>query len=469
MFIIAACNPQKGDGLFDLPITWHKPKYYVRALHPTLDFLKWDYGSLDETQETEYVNVKMRMVSENIFHGTKFEDLAHLIVQSQMKMREFAKQALAKSIDDRTAQISSKSCVSQRDIQRVFSFHTWLMKFYTRFNQHDKTTRAQRAVLVSLALVYYLRLDREFRKRYADFMDIKGMRIGSIKFRIALNHELDWFMSKMHIPPGIAGTTALKENIFAIIACCETQTPLIILGEPGTSKTLSFNLSIENLQGKESRSDTFKNTFFHSLEPFFYQCSRHTTSDEVENVFTNAIERQETYRRARLNACSVVFMDEAGLPEERHESLKVLHYFLDRKQVSFVAITNHALDAAKTNRAVCLYRPKTSPEDLNILAKSSAEMSLNEFEKHSIATFCVLFNEIMEDHNLKHFYGQRDFIHFVNYLRRNCIQNGITVQIMVEALERNLNGHEEFEIKIVKAFIEKVNLFHCFSNLYIHS
>ena len=62
-------------------------------------------------------------------------------------------------------------------------------------------------------------------------------------------------------------------------------------------------------------------------------------------------------------------MDEAGLPEERHESLKVLHYHLDRKEVSFVAITNHALDAAKTNRAISLYRPETSTEDLKILAK----------------------------------------------------------------------------------------------------
>jgi hypothetical protein len=47
-------------------------------------------------------------------------------------------------------------------------------------------------------------------------------------------------------------------------------------------------------------------------------------------------------------------MDEAGLPEESKESLKVLHYYLERHmsikaKVAFVAITNHALDAAKSN------------------------------------------------------------------------------------------------------------------------
>jgi len=35
----------------------------------------------------------------------------------------------------------------------------------------------------------------------------------------------------------------------------------------------------------------------------------------------------------------------------------VLHYHLDQKEVAFVGITNHVLDAAKTNRAVSLFRP----------------------------------------------------------------------------------------------------------------
>ena len=50
-------------------------------------------------------------------------------------------------------------------------------------------------------------------------------------------------------------------------------------------------------------------------------------------------------------------MDEAGLPEESHESLKVLHY---KSEVPFVAITTHILDAAKTNRAISLFRPESA-------------------------------------------------------------------------------------------------------------
>ena len=37
--------------------------YYVRSLHPTLKHLMWDYGSLGEEQERDYVNEKMKMVN----------------------------------------------------------------------------------------------------------------------------------------------------------------------------------------------------------------------------------------------------------------------------------------------------------------------------------------------------------------------------------------------------------------------
>ena len=40
---------------------WVRGTYYVRTLHPTLSFLMWDYGSLDNDQEEEYIQAKMIM------------------------------------------------------------------------------------------------------------------------------------------------------------------------------------------------------------------------------------------------------------------------------------------------------------------------------------------------------------------------------------------------------------------------
>ena len=76
------------------------------------------------------------------------------------------------------------------------------------------------------------------------------------------------------------------------------------------------------------------------MDPHYYQCSRRTTSTEIETVFQRAINRQRSHKSfsmpIRCGQLSiiiliiftvillVVFMDEAGLPEESHESLKVI-------------------------------------------------------------------------------------------------------------------------------------------------
>jgi hypothetical protein len=57
--------------------------------------------------------------------------------------------------------------------------------------------------------------------------------------------------------------------------------------------------------------------------------------------------------------------------EESMESLKVLHYFLDDCKVACVLITNNALDAAKMNRAIVVYRQSPELEELVMLLAGS--------------------------------------------------------------------------------------------------
>ena len=262
----------------------------------------------------------------------------------------------------------------------------------------------------------------------------------------AFSDELDWYMKRVELPTGIARTRALKENLFATIICTVTHTPLIIVGAPGSSKTLSFNLTIDNLKGQESKMRPFTDiSLFPSLDPHFYQCSRQTTSNEIQTVFSRAINRQCSYSEFKLPIYCVVFMDEAGLPEESHESLKVLHYHLDQQEVSFVAITNHVLDAAKTNRAVSLFRPEASDEDLETLAKGSLctipDNPPPELMKdlEMIVQFCPAYSHLMTEPNFNQYFGLRDFMHFLSYLRRHREQM-LTPQLVTKALERNFNG-----------------------------
>ena len=463
MFIIAACNPLRGDStavLRNMKNVWHKPSYYVRELHPTIDYLKWDYGALNDVQELEYVTAKMRMLTKDS-SSFKTEELTYLIRESQVRIREYAKRTLTEAAySPQEAKKSARSCVSQRDMQRVFDFYKWLFNTYKEFKRFSTTKEQQvRAVLVSLGLVYYLRLGDKDRKSYSQFLNIQSRDLGNVDFTTAFNEELDWYMNRVDLPPGIAKTTALKENVFANIVCCQTHTPLIIIGEPGTSKTLSFNIVANTFKGRASKHDDFKVIkLFNGLQPFFYQCSQHTSSIEIQNLFKQAIQRQKIYQSSSVPTYCVVFMDEAGLPEERHESLKVLHYHLDKREVSFVAITNHALDAAKTNRAISLYRPETSTNDLEILAKDLLYSTIPlERNNLMIVKFCTAFSSVMKLDKFKHFYGQRDFLHFITFLRRKRGSGFLNEDIVLESLERNLNGHEDFP-EVCNYFLKEVSI-----------
>ena len=411
----------------------------------------------------EYVTAKMRAFTKDKPEAFTSDELTYLIVESQRRMRQFAYQTLSnKGVRDMEARRCSRSCVSQRDMQRVFDFYLWLLNTYKTFQRYTTTKEQQlRALLVSLGLVYYLRLGERDRGSYAEFLNIqcRELQVGSIvNFTKAFNDELEWYMERMSLPPGIAKTRALKENVFANIACCQTHTPLIIIGEPGTSKTLSFNLVTSTFKGKSSKNEALRNVaVFRALQPFFYQCSKHTNSMEVENLFKQAIERQRVFASSNVPTYCVVFMDEAGLPEERHESLKVLHYYLDRREVSFVAITNHALDAAKTNRAISIYRPETSTKDLKLLTKALLHTSTHILsrEQDIINEICSSFGAVMKNPKFYNFYGQRDFMHFISYLRRKRGNGLLTEDIVLQALERNFNGHEDF-LEVFDYFLQVV-------------
>ena len=427
--------------------------------------LKWDYGSLDEYQERDYINAKLRLMDKEM-SNVELANLAELIVTSQNLLRAFAfKQLKMLGVEVSNALKCSKSSVSQRDIQRVFTFYEWLMKLYIKYQPHGANENYHLcAIMVSLAIVYYMRLDSAYRGDFSEAMDKSSHLNAGISFTDAFLRELEWFITKMDIPQGIAKTQALKENIFSTIICTMTYTPLIIVGPPGCSKTLSFNLVTANLRGQESKVKLFRDTeLFRSLDPHYYQCSHRTTSNEIQTVFSRAVNRQRNYSTVPLPINCVVFMDEAGLPEEGLESLKVLHYHLDRREVCFVAISNHMLDAAKTNRAVSLYRSEPSIDELRTLAKGCICDTPNnppaELKKDIdiIVKFCPIYHSFMERPEFRKFYGLRDFIHFINYLKRNR-RKGISDILVLEALERNFNGHKMFD-SICKEFLSVVSMY----------
>lgn len=378
LFLIAASNPHRATSI---PISTHSARsdwvlgwYHVKEIHPTMQLLKWNFGALSHEQEAEYVKSLMRITANKMRQKrdscryfdnlTESENsrLSTFISRAQKNVREFAKDTLMKlEFDESEAIVRSKSSVSQRDIQRVFH----LIEFFGSYIEprnfaHDKPVNpymiCRRIVFVAVGVVYYLKLDPDHRKIFRAKMQID---LETQSFEMVFEDEIKYLIEKTELPPGIALTQGLKENLFSTIVCTATKIPLIIIGPPGTSKTLSFNLTVQNLnKARQLESTSIQNLNFPSLDPHYYQCSRKSTSKEIENVFKRAIFRQDGNNQANLLVNCVVFLDEAGLPEEQQDSLKVLHYYLDKPVVSFVAISNHILDAAKSNRAINVFRPQ---------------------------------------------------------------------------------------------------------------
>jgi hypothetical protein len=497
--VIAACNPARSIAAVkggvnrhdDLGKDWASGHYQVHPLPRTMHMVKWNYGSLGLEQEKEFIQRRLEMLD---LQSDALDRLttAELISSSQQMIRMFAVEhiqhrlmqqnaALPKPLPRadvvRDADEKAHSVVSLRDIQRVFSLYQFFLQLDTVVKGRNDASR--RALLLTIGVVYYLRLGPTYRVRFLGGLEnIATESLEQLKLDTALEDAMQQILDETEVPQGIARTTGLKENVFMTFVCALSRVPLIIIGPPGSSKTLSVNIVTGNANGEESRKAYYRQ--HPRLDPFHYQCSRLSTSTEIESVFKMAIERQSRHPHSQLQC--LVFMDEAGLPEEEQESLKVLHYFLEGHmstvaEVGFVAITNHVLDAAKSNRCMCLLRSEPDSEELQSIANgclfdesdfqtkmqlvcgvpSGCELTVAHLIDSLCRTYTMLLNDTGQFTWFETRFGLRDFIHALKLLRRlSTTKRGFAISIgcVVQALERNFNGVEQphFEA-IVHAFV----------------
>ena len=453
----------------------------------------WDFGSLKENEERDYILSKFKLL-DNQLTELECETLIEKISLSQHLLRQFTKDYLIDAnVAEKDATAASFSSVSQRDIQRVLKLYIWLKSSFQLLEKYGYSVISEarsvsnnwqlsvRALFVSLALVYYFRLNAKYRKEYATRLDAQPFLVTQVTegcdkgthnfegirvtFTKALKDELDWLMENIDRPIGVADTQALRENLYAIIVCCMTRIPLIIIGPPGCSKTLSFKIALANLQGEVSPKKVFRHKIMKSLDPHIYQCSKHSTTEDIKTLFKKAKSRQEQIDNSGHGAVSVVLMDEAGLPEENLQVLKVLHFHLDNPEVSFVALTNTILDAAKSNRAVCLFQVNASNDDLQQLASTLMGYKdvkyVPENIKEQLQCITSIYSKEMASHNFSSLFGLRDLMHFFSYMRKNMLRdhNYISAKLLLKSLQRNFLGAEDFK-RLAGKFLSEVSMYY---------
>ncbi|CAF2108222.1 unnamed protein product [Rotaria magnacalcarata] len=451
----------------------HRRDYIVHELPQSLDNLKVSYGILDLNTLEDYIKQKI----------SKFTVNSTTDAQQQVSLDEYAQNTLTQSIlkaQKFCEEHLGRNSVSQREIQRCFNLidFFWNMKY----DENDKEPDPIRCIALSLALIYYFRLptdeDNIHRKDRStpsreQFGDLISKHIPD--FVQIIQKELQRFVNTDHfvIPHGVAVNQAIREHIFSIVVSIVTQTPLCIIGAPGQSKTLSFQIVLQNLQGSQLSAKEFCKRL-PAVDPFFCLGSKYSRSEDIASMFERAIKREQQYKQNRIDTRCVVFLDEASLPDEKKMVLKVLHPYLDECNVAFVAIANKSFDAANANRMICIYRSLPSKEDQQILAYGCLgiqtgyeQQNINKNFDKIIYGLCKGYRRVLSNENIPKIFHDRDFIYMLRELRfelpttitddENTSIGIIKPISLIRALEDNFNGitRKEFQ-ELVEIFFKAV-------------
>jgi len=477
IIFIAACNPYRllTKKMKESGLVYYNMKednklnnlvYTVNPIpHSLLNFV-FDFGSLRKEDEKKYISntisekvstFRKKHLIDNI-NETQLKDITENIIESIVICHDYLRN------------IYDKSSVSMREIRRFGLFFEFFMKYL------DSDKKMQYSLNMTLYLCYYLRLnDKKDRQELAKELDKFSLDNNFLKYPEAQVNELTRLMY-IEKSKGIALNRALKENLFTIFICITNKIPLIIVGKPGTSKSLSFQIVYNTMKGKYSENMYFKDKG--KLYRYYYQGSETSTSEGIEQVFDKAIRAQKNNKNNDI--INLVFFDEMGLAERSSNNpLKVIHYLLEKDQedsVPFLGISNWKLDASKINRTLNLSITDYDINDLEETAISIAEALNSELSstyKEFFKSLTKTYNEYIMSNKRdiqenRDFHGNRDFYNLIKNAMRELIQKkkmlkaleskdkkkakNLLIRIGMESLERNFGGLEDSISRIKTIF-----------------
>ena len=448
--LIGACNPYRKRkeliercGLTREDDEDDQLVYKVEQLPQSLLYYVFSFGSLRDEDEKKYI----RSIIQILF--TKEEE----------KLRDLTTEAISKChIFLRKSFGNDPSIVSLREIARfktcVEFFIDYFIKkvYFTYENDQNKRSKDNepkngykldeetkklfkiKSIICSIYLCYFIRLTNEDKRGKFDaelveilleisnvycekknndvkkeddslFSKIKYQRLAQDlrdknfqKFSELLKIEEEFLLDQIELDKGIGKNQLLKENLFLLFLSVVTKIPLIIVGKPGTGKSLSAQLIYNSMRGIYSKPKDGKKSFFLNypkINQTYFQGSESTTPDDVEELFKKTEDSYNIYKKNKKSGDLVpiymILFDELGLAEKSHSNpLKVLHSKLEyggkTEGICFIGISNYSLDAAKINRALNLSVPNLEDklDQLKHTAKSIIESISDDIYKDNL-------------------------------------------------------------------------------------
>ena len=458
--LIGACNPyrkiEKNKELCGLTRPNDKEDglvYSVQPLPQSLLFYVYSFGSISDNDEKEYIK--------NIIK-TLFNDNEEIMKDNTSEAIHECHKYLREKFD--TSVVSLREIVRFKKCVEFFKQYYSIKNIYENEEKNEKNeinekVVKKKSIINSLYLCYYIRLSSELKVQFNQLLmpillrlvnDIKQEdnenstnqgkddekksnimdqiqnadfkndieKIKEIKeFHDILEIEEDFLLDKVKLDVGIGKNESIKQNLFLLFLSLITKIPLIIIGKPGSGKSLSAQLITKSMRGIYSKNKFFQK--FPKVNQTYFQGSESTKPEEIERLFETA-KTKINNNNSDKKPISMILIDELGLADRSESNpFKVLHskieYVGKEEDPSFIGISNYTLDAAKMNRVLCLSVPDLDKrkDELIKTCRSIVESISKNLKDHII--FEILSNTY---YNYKEFLKDvKELIALKNYIK----------------------------------------------------
>ena len=309
--LIGSCYPYRiiRDNFYDNRNNNDKLLYTINYLPMSLLFFVFNFDLINQEDEKKII----------------FHNLNKLFTKEEKNLQKNTLEAIF-NCRRYLRNIYDYSIVTIKDISRFLKLVQFFMKYYEIKEEClDKTDKKQnillfkiKSIICSLYIYYYTKLINESDKNnfeyelkyvllnlvnsseenYMDDEFYNGNFLDKIKymplkedlsnkeiyfFRDLLRIEQDFLLSKMELDESIWKNRLLKENIFLCFISLLTNIPLILIGQTGTSKSLSLELINKSMKGKYSKDKFFQK--FPCVIITSLICSDSINPEDIENIF----------------------------------------------------------------------------------------------------------------------------------------------------------------------------------------
>ncbi|CUG91985.1 Hypothetical protein, putative [Bodo saltans] len=397
LLFVAACNPYE-----ELPGKGNILKYSVQAhISPSLERTCWRLPQPSQAEEKDIIMsmcTKCKIGEADTNYFVAMIPLVHEFLKTHSNVVPTSLRTVSRLLRlyrylDRITcldGIQGKECthvISNRDAAPPDAENT------TPLDTNASSTFAPLAIAVN----YFVALPRELRTRLQS--KINESEAVTTRNVAPLQSILDNFGERLRalftdLLDGVDDAVSIKklrrpqavnESIAVTYLCVHSQTPLFLIGPPGSSKSLATMLVVWAKLHEKAQPNHLRR-----LDPLFFQCSKTTSTEAVHDAMRNA----KTQHSAQASFVHV--FDEIGNADQAYgRPLRALNQYLERSvfrrdgtlddigvdsvpdHSAFLGTSNYYLDRSLLGRAVVLQRDNPTYEEMKELFQHNGTLCMS--------------------------------------------------------------------------------------------